>query len=418
MPMNILLLTEYYRPEDVGIAVSLWELTEDLLAGGHGVTVLTTFPNYPDGVIPPPYRKKLFIKEDLDGAHVLRTYIYATPRKVFWRRAASFASFVFSSLIGGIWKAPRVDVIYAVLPPLPLGVTAVILGRFKSAKVVVNLQDIHPDVAVATGVLRNRMAIRFFQFVERWIYTHCDRVAVISDGFRQNLLLKGVLGSKIRVVPNWADPDFVRPGPADPSLRESWGKDKFVLVYSGGLTHNSNLECVIQALDLLRSEPFRLVIIGDGVKKQRLEEDVQVRGLDNVLFRPFEPLERYPTVLRSADMNLVTLDSSAAITSVPSKIFKMMASGRPVLAVAPPQSEIARLVKSAQCGICVESGDPKELAEALHHAYAHREEIDQMGMRGRKYVGEHFSRRICTGEIARVLSETAGMDQERMTKPS
>ena len=417
--MRILLLTQYFPPEKVGPAVWLKELTEDLLEAGHEVSVLTAFPNYPNGVVPPPYRHKLYQREELGGAHVFRTYIYATPSKAFWRRVVNFGSFIVSSFLGGVLACPRADVIYAAfLPPLPLGLTASVLGWLKSAKVVVNIQDIHPDVAVAVGVLRNRTAIRFFKWMEKWIYRHADTIIVISDGFRQNLLVKGVLGSKIRVVPNWADPDFVRPGPGDPSLRESWGKDKFIVAYSGGLTHNSNLECVIQALDLLRLEPFRLVIIGEGVKKQRLEEDVQVRGLDNVVFRPFEPLERYPTVLRSADMNLVTLDSSAAVASVPSKIFKMMASGRPVLAVAPPQSEIARVVKSANCGICVESGDPKDLAEALRYAYAHREEIDQMGMRGRKYLEEHFSRRICTGEINRILCETAGIDRERMTKPS
>jgi colanic acid biosynthesis glycosyl transferase WcaI len=416
--MRILILTQYFPPEKVGPAVWLKELAEDLLTAGHEVNVLTAFPNYPNGVIPPPYRHKLYQREELDGAHVFRTYIYATQSKAFWRRVADFGSFIVSSLLGGALAGPRTDVIYAILPPLPLGLTACVLGWLKSAKVVVNIQDIHPDVAVAVGVLRNRAAIRFFKWMEKWIYRHAYAIVVISEGFRQNLLAKGVLGSKIRVVSNWADPDLIRPGPADPSLRESWGKDKFIVVYSGGLTHNSNLECVIQALDLLQNEPFRLVIIGEGVKKHRLEEDVQVRGLDNVLFKPFGPLERYPTVLRSADMNLVTLNSSAAIASVPSKIFKMMASGRPVLAVAPPQSEIARLVKSADCGICIESGDPKDLAEALHYAYAHREEIDQMGMRGRKYLEEHFSRRIWTGEIARILSETAGMGREKTTKSS
>jgi colanic acid biosynthesis glycosyl transferase WcaI len=416
--MRIHLLTQYFPPEKVGAAVWVKELTEDLLAAGHEVNVLTAFPNYPNGVIPAAYLHKLYQREELAGAHVTRTFIYATPSKAFWRRVASFGSFILSSLLGGVLAAPRADVIYAILPPLPLGVTAILLGLVKSARVVVNIQDIHPEVAVRTGVLRNRLAIRFFEAMERWIYRHADQVVVISDGFRQNLLVKGVRGSKIRVVPNWADTDFFRPGPADPSLRESWGKEKFVVVYSGGLSHNSNLECVIQALDLLRREPFRLVIIGEGVKKHRLEEDVEIRRLDNVVFRLFEPLERYPTVLRSADMNLVTLNSSAAMACVPSKVFKMMAGGRPVLAVAPPQSEIARLVKSADCGICVESGDPKDIAEAVHYAYTHREEIDQMGMRGRKYLVEHFSRRICTAEIARILSETAAMGRGTPSKSS
>lgn len=406
--LQILLLSQYYQPEQVGPAIWLAELAADLLAGGHRVTVLTGFPNHPDGVVPPAYQGKIFQRETLNGVEVIRAYIHASRQRTFGRRVASFGSFVASALVVGALAAPRSDVVYAVLPPLPLGVTAWALARLKSARLVVNLQDIHPEIAVATGVLRNRGAIRAFERMERWVYRRADCMVVISEGFRDNLLSKGVPDSKIRVVPNWADPDFVRPGVHDQELREQWGRDRFAVVYSGGLTHNSNLEPLIEAAAVLRNEPFRFVIIGEGVRKPDLEEAARARRVDNVTFMPFQPLERYPRVLSTADMNVVTLSAAAAVASASSKIYKMMASGRPVLAIAPPSSEIGRLVAAAQCGFVVGPALVEELVGVLRYASTHREEVEQMGRRGRQYLEQHLARRISTEKIAGILSEVAG----------
>lgn len=355
--------------------------------------------------MPAPYRRRIFQREKLDGIGVTRTYIYASPRRTFARRAANFASFIASSLVGGALAAPRADVVYATLPPLPLGVTAAALAWLKSARLVVNLQDIHPDVAVAAGVLRSRTAIRFFTRLERWVYRHADMIVVISEGFRQNLLAKGVPGAKIRVVPNWADPDFVTPGCADDSLRDEWGRGRFTVVYSGGLTHNSSLEPLLEAAAALAQEPFQFVIIGDGVKRQSLEDAARSRRLSNVRFLPFQPLERYPKVLATADMNLVTLNAASAGASVPSKIYKLMASGRPVLAIAPRPSEIARLVEESGCGFVVEPAQTEELTGVLRYAAGHRQEIDMKGQRGRRYLEQHLARRLSTAKIANILAE-------------
>ena len=411
--LHVALLSQYYQPEQIGPAIWLKELASDLVAAGHRVTVLTGFPNHPNGVVPPPYRHRLFQKENLDGTEVLRTYVYATSSKAFWRRAANFGSFVFSSLTGGLVAAPRCDVIYATLPPLPLGVTAFLLARLKSARVVVNLQDIHPEAAVAAGIIQNPTAIGLFEGMERWVYQHSDRLVVISEGFRQNLLSKGVPESKIRIIPNWADPEFVQPGCRDPELRERWGRDKFLAVYSGGLTHNSNLEPVLQAAGILRDEPFQFVIIGEGVKKQKLEEMARVQQLKSVSFMPFQPLARYPKVLCAADINLVTLRRESATASVPSKIFKMMASGQPVLAIVPPESEIARLVEAARCGFVAGTDQPEQVAEMLRYASTHRDEIAQMGRRGRSYLEQNLARKIITGRVAQLLSEVVAEQNPR-----
>jgi colanic acid biosynthesis glycosyl transferase WcaI len=405
--MHILLVTQYFKPESIGSPIWIHQLAVDLLDMGHRVTVLTGFPNYPKRIIFEGYRGKVFMREQIDGINVIRTYIYASPNEALWSRALNFGSFCASAAVGGL-VAPKPDVIYCIMPPLPLGLSAEFLGVVKRAPVVINIQDIYPDIAIALGILRNRLAIRFFQWMERFIYRYAAAIVVISEGFKENLLGKGVPAKKVRVVPNWADPEFIQPGPKDNHFRRRLGlNDRFTLIYSGNLSHNSNLEPVIEAADLLRDEPFAFVIVGDGVRKAELERRVKAKQLENVWFLPFQPLEEYPQVLTAADMNLVTLNTQAAMASVPSKIFKMMASGRPIMAITVTGNEVHRLVSEADCGLCVPPDDPVSLANALRYAASHPDELERMGRNARRYLEEHFSRPKCVSQIEEILREVA-----------
>lgn len=405
--MRVLLVAQYFKPESVGAAIWIHQLATDLVSRGHRVTMLTGFPNYPDRVIFEGYRGKVFLREQIDGVDVIRTYIYASPNEAMWSRLLNFGSFCASAALGGL-AAPRPDVIYCLIPPLPLGLSAEFLGLAKRAPVVINVQDIYPDLAVALGFLRNRLAIRFFEFIERLIYRWATAIVVISDGFKENLLGKGVPAKKIHVVPNWADPDFIRPGLKDNPFRRRLGLgDRFTLIYSGNLSHNSNVEPVIEAAEVLQNEPFAFVIVGDGVRKTDLERKAREKKLKNVWFLPFQPLVDYPQVLTAADMNLVTLNTQAAMASVPSKVFKMMASGRPVLAIAANGTEVHRLVTQANCGLCVSPDDAVGLAKALRYAAAHRDKLKRMGTNARRYLEEHFSRQKCVTQIEAVLQMVA-----------
>jgi colanic acid biosynthesis glycosyl transferase WcaI len=405
--MHILIIAQYFKPESVGASIWIHQLAVDLVNMGHRVTVLTGFPNYPKRIVFDGYRGKIFMREQIDGVDVFRTYIYASPNEALWSRALNFGSFCASAALGGL-AVPKPDVIYCIMPPLPLGLSAEFLGLFKRAPIVLNVQDIYPDIAIALGFLRNRLVIRFFQAMERFIYRWAAAIIVISDGFRENLVSKGVAPSKIYVVPNWADPDFIRPGPKDNSFRQQLGVgDRFTLIYSGNLSHNSNLEPLIGAAELLRDQPFAFVIVGEGVRKAQLERIVREKKLNNVLFIPFQPLELYPQVLAAADMNVVTLSTQAAMASVPSKVFKIMASGRPVLAITVQGNEVHRLVSEAKCGLCVPPDDPVALAEILRYAAAHQDELEQMGKNGRRYLEERFSRQKCVSQIEEILVKEA-----------
>ena len=405
--MHVLLVTQYFKPESIGAPIWIHQLAVDLVSMGHDVTVLTGFPNYPDRVIFEGYRGKVFLQEQIDDVDVVRTYIYASPNDALWSRALNFGSFCASAALGGL-VVPKSDVIYCIMPPLPLGLSAEFLGLVKRAPVVVNVQDIYPDIAIALGFLRNPLIIRLFKWMERFIYQHAAAVTVISNGFKENLLRKGVPAQKIHVVPNWADPDFIRPGPKNNPFRHRLGlDDRFTLIYSGNLSHNSNVEPVIGAAELLRDEPFAFVIVGEGVRKADLERKVREKQLKNVWFLPFQPLEEYPQVLTAADMNLVTLNTQAAMASVPSKVFKMMASGRPVLAITTNGNEVHRLITQANCGLCVPPDDPVSLAEALRYAAAHQDELERMGENARCYLEQHFSRHRCVAQIEEILGKVA-----------
>jgi colanic acid biosynthesis glycosyl transferase WcaI len=349
----------------------------------------------------------MFMRERMDGVDIVRTYIYASPDEGMLSRTLNFGSFCASAAIGGLF-APKPDVIYCVMPPMPLGVSAEFLGFLKSAPEVVNVQDIYPDIAVAVGVLRNPTAIRFFKWMERSIYRHAASIVVIADGFKENIERKGVPEEKIHVVPNWADPDEILPGPKSNAFREELGvKDRFTLSYSGSLSFNTDLNSVLGAAELLADEPFSFVIVGDGVKKAELMRRAEKMRLGNVQFHPFQPLEMYPQVLAAADMNLVTLNRQAATSSVPSKMFKMMASERPVLAITMQGNEVHRLVQDAQCGLTVPPEDPVKLAEALRYAASNSKEMERMGVNARRYLVENHSRQDCVRRIEAVLEKAA-----------
>ena len=405
--MKILLLSEYYYPESVGAAIWVTQLTQDLSEKGHRVTVITSFPNYPTGRILLGYHNRLADREHLGNIECIRTFTFATPSKSFVPRLISFATFCLSSIPGYLWWRRPADVVYAILPPLPLGVSAWVIAVASGARLVVNVQDIYPDVAVALGYLRNRVVIRFFFAMERWIYRRAAKVVVLSEGFRDNLVAKGVPESKIRIIPNWADLDAIRPAERFSSFRSEAGAgvEDLLVVYSGGLTHNAELDTVLDAAAELRAEPIRFAIVGDGVRKDHLESKARTLGLDNVKFFPFQPLERYTEVLTAADVTLVTLNSAATYVSVPSKIYKQMAAARPIIAVTDRRGELRRLIEAARCGGWVVPGDCRGLAALLRQAVAQREAWDRMGWNGREYVERYHSRRVCVAQIESVLEE-------------
>lgn len=402
-PSRILFLCQQYPPEEIGMW-QVHELTAGLVERGHEVTAITGLPHYGKGRIYEGYRGRLWMREPMDGVDVLRTWLYATPNKGTLARIATYFSFCATALAAGLMRCRRPDVVYTWLPPLPLGVVGVFLAKAKGAKHVLHVQDIYPRGAVELGVLTNPRVIRFFEAMERWVYRNAHHIIVIAEGFREDLAGKGVPTERLSVVPNWSDPDAIRPGPKENEFRALADPgDRMLVVYSGGLTHNSYLDTLLEAAALLKSEPFMFLVVGEGVHKERLVQKARDLELNNMRFLPFQPASRYPDTLRAADVMVVTLHPRASLISLPSKIYKQMAAGRPMLTIAPSGSDLARTIREAGCGIVVEPDDSSGVADALRYMRTNPNSTEEMGRLARKALEDRYSRKSCVDAIDGVV---------------
>lgn len=415
--MHILFFAQCYAPEDVSAAVLITELAEDLVQRGHQVTVVTGIPSYPFGRVFPGYHNRFLQKEFLNGVQVIRVWSYISPKKTFWPRILHYGTYSALALAGGFFTQ-KPDVIVSYSPPLPLGLSAWVIKKIRRIPWVLQLEDLYPDAAIAAGVLRNQWVIRFFQSMEKFEYRRADKISVICENFRRNLLEKEIPNEKICLIPVWADPDWIHPLPKENTFRRQYQLvGKFVILYAGNMGHTSCLEGVLEAAVLLKNQPeICFVLIGEGVKKSGLEETVRSQELNNVILLPFQSRVQFPEILAAADLSLVTINQNAALSSLPSKVFNVMASARPVLAVAPLDSDVAQLIIETDCGVVVPPGDPKALEEVVIQLINQESRLLDMGRNGRKAVEGKFSREKCVDSFEEMLLSLAPIDKQEQAR--
>lgn len=401
-----MIMAQHYAPEEISGAILATELAEDLVKWGHQVVFVTCAPNYPQGIVFPGYRNVLYQSEMRNGVRIIRTWSYITPHKDFWRRILNFGVFSISAFFGGL-IAGKVDVILSYSPPLPLGISAWLLSRIQRIPWVLRVEDLYPEAAVAAGVLRNSRAIRLLERLEIFLYKKARRISLISNGFRKNLLAKGIADDKLSIAPVWSDPNLIRPMPKENGFRRTHDlQNKFVIMYAGALGHTSALEDVLDAAALLHDNPqVKFVIVGEGIKKKALMNFAQQNHLENVLFLPFQPREQFNEMMAAADVNLVTLNPASASFSMPNKVFNIMASERPILAVTPLNSEIAELTKTWQCGINVPAGQPELLSETIEQLSKDLPYLETLGHHGRQAIEKYYSRQHCVKIYEKTLQE-------------
>jgi colanic acid biosynthesis glycosyl transferase WcaI len=397
--MKIVIHTMYYLPEFGSAPILMNELAESLAKRGHEVEIVTTLPRPPHNR---GYEGRMYVKECRSGFVVKRTLTNFTAhhigRLIAWSIYTLFSLFNLATIKRG-------DVVFLRLPPLQLGVTGILARYLRGARVLLNVQDIHPDLSIESGLLRNPFLIKAALAFERWIYKHHRTIVVISDGFKKNLLAKGVPPSKVKVIPNWVDTDFLRPLEKDNPVSRKFGlADRFVAMYSGTISISS-YETLVRLLDaaaLLKDDPrFLLAVVGDGFKAKDLKAEAERRGL------PFQPYADLPRLMASADLLLVPLDKEKSLLSVPSKLYNFMAAGRPILGLAVEDSEVYALITGTGCGTCAPPDDPEQIASAFRALAADPAALKRRGEAGRALAVAHFSRESVLDAFERLM-ETMG----------
>lgn len=391
--MRILIYSYNYHPEPIGIAPLMTELAEGLVARGHEVRVVTGMPNYPQRQIYDGYKGKLYCTEERNGVIIQRSYIWIRPKPGLLSRMILDGSFVISSMLQAL-RGWRPDVVLLTVPPLPVCVPAALLGWFYSCPVVLNLQDILPDAAIHVGLLKNQRAIRVFKALEKFAYRTATAISVITDGFTENLVAKGVDSNKIRCIPNWVDVKFIHPIPKESStFRQAHGlEDKFVVMYSGNIALTQGLETVIQAAaQLVHLPEIVFVIVGEKKALQKLQQACEQYHANNVLLLPFQPREQLPDMLAAADVGLVVQKRNVIAFNMPSKIQVLLASGRAVIASVPATGTAARAIQQSGGGLVVEPEQPSRLAEAIQDLWQNPAKTNVFAQQGRAYAMQHYA---------------------------
>ncbi len=389
--MNILYVSQYYPPEMGAPAARVSALARRWAALGHRVTVLTTFPNHPTGVIPPDYRGHVRLEEDRDGVHVVRTYIYAAPNKGFLKRSLNYLSFAVTSVLQGYGPAGRPDLVLATSPQFLVSLAGWALSRLKGVPYVLEIRDLWPDSIVAVGALpRQSSVVSLLRVLERFVYRQADLTVSVTNSFVDHLRRNG--SRRVAVIPNGADPSLFRPLDDAPLLKRRYGLEgKFVACFAGTLGMAHGLEIVLDAAELLRDDPgVALWLVGEGARRAELEAEARRRGLANVVFQGQVPRDDVPSVLAASDVALVLLRPDPLFETVlPSKMFEAMAAGRPV--VLGVGGEAKDLLLRSEAGVAIPPGDAAALASAIRSLRARPDESVAMGRRGRAFVSENLS---------------------------
>jgi colanic acid biosynthesis glycosyl transferase WcaI len=410
--IEVLVVTTQYAPDFGPSAPIYTALCEDLQQIGCNVTVITAFPHYANAKELFWNSKKLIEESISNGVRIIRTYIYTVPKSSLWRRLLYHASFNFFSTLA-LLKVKKPDIILADAPTLCSGMALAFKSFIGRTPFIYIVQDIYPDVLERLGVLRNQRILNFIGSVEKAFYKKAACISVLSEGFKENIVHKGIPAEKITVIPVGVDTDFIKPMTRDNELREKWDlENKFVVLYAGNIGFSQGLETIVHTAKLLNDQAdISFVIVGDGSMKGQLQAMAKESGLSSVKILPFQPRECVPLLYSMADVCLVPLKRDIVVESVPSKTYSIMASGRPFIAAVDKRTEIGQLAEQTHSGIRVEPENPEELSKVILKLKKDNPLRKEMGERGRNYVMETCSRHTAAKQHLELILKSLGQDQ-------
>ena len=395
---RLLVLNQYYAPGFEATAYLLSQLCA-ALASDFDVTVITgklAIPRADPG------------RTTVDGVDVVRVRSTAFDRSNLPLRALNYLTYLLSSLRAGLF-AGRPDVVLCMTDPPVIADVALAVARRYRAPLVVVSQDVFPEIAVELKRLESKPVIEILRRLIGFYLRRADRVVAIGDTMRERLIQKGASPDRISVIPNWVDTEAITPAPKDNDWSRAHGlTDRFVVMHSGNVGHAQNLDALVRASTFLRDlDDLTVTIIGGGARYAELADLVELLEADHVRFFGYQPRELLSLSLSTADVHVVGLARGLSGYVVPSRLYGILAAGRPVIAAADAESETARIVLQEGCGVVVPPGRPELLARAIRSAYDGELDLEEMGSRGRAYVVREADRSVAFARYRSMLGELA-----------
>lgn len=411
--MKGLFINAYFQPEVIAFTHLERDLIEGLLEAGHSLSVLCPTPTRGiDDATAVRYRR---IKQESLYNGKVNVRRFSAPREGKNPIIRAFRYFWCNLMEYQLGKKYMdVDAVFCVSTPPTQGLLCAMVARTLSRKCgrkipfIYSLQDIFPDSLVTTGLTRKDSLLwKIGRKIENFTYRHADRIIVISESMKRNILEKGVPEEKIEVISNWIDVDATQPVPRNENrLFEEFGlsRDKFTVVYAGNFGAAQGAEVVLSAAELLKDRAdIQFAIFGGGAGFEAAKTSVAEKGLTNVVISSLLPQERVSEVYSLGDVALITCKKGVGGSGMPSKTWSIMACGTPIVAAFDTDSELAEIITRANAGVCVEPEDAVALAEAV----LDMKERSACYANGREFVMQHADKKACVAKYIDVLRECA-----------
>lgn len=399
--VKILFLSDNFPPEYNAPATRTFEHCREWVRLGVDVTVVTCFPNFPQGKIFPGYKNKLYQKEEIDGIHVIRVWSFISSNRGFFKRTLDFMSYALMAFFVGF--RCKTDMIVATSPQFFTAVSGYLLSIFKRKRWVMEVRDLWPESISAVNAVKTGAILRWLEKLELHLYKKCAMIIVVTDSFKKNMLERGIPENKIQVVKNGANLDLFKPRVADSLIKQKLSVNgNFVIGYIGthGLAHS--LTFIVKSLSQVEDKKIKFLFIGDGAEKQNVLSIARNVGLDNVIFS--DPVEKsqVPKYLSVIDVALVPLKRSDTFKSViPSKIFESAAMGKPILLGVDGESR--NIIENYNAGLFFEPEDTDDFIHKVEEIKTASEE--GVFAPGCSNLAHDFDRKILAKKMLDLISE-------------
>lgn len=400
--MKILFLNGYFYPENIAYTHLEQDIIKTLVENGHTIDVICPIPSR--GVDAETRKKYSSMLEEsmYDGKVKVHRFPLGEEKESTLKRFARYFVCDFKTYFFA--KKYKADVVFAVSTPPIQGMLAGKVAKKIDAKFVYNLQDIFPDSLVTTGLTKKGSLLwKIGRKIEDYTYRNADKIIVISQSMKKNIMQKGVPEEKIELISNWIDTEKVKPvSKEDNGLYDEFGiaKDKFIVVYAGNFGAAQGADVVLRTAELLKDDAdVQFVIFGGGAEFETAKE--AAKELPNVIINPLLPVERVPEVYSLGDVALITCKKDVGSSGMPSKTWSIMACNTPIIASFDTDSELSEILEEANAGVCVEPGDAKLLSQAILRAKSN----DRL-CRSREYVCNCASADVCPQKYLAVLKNS------------
>jgi glycosyltransferase involved in cell wall biosynthesis len=413
--VKILYVSQYFPPEMGAPSARAVELARHWVRAGHEVTVLTGFPNHPTGVVPPEWRsrwRRLVYSEQVDGIHVVRTWLLPLPNRKAHERILNYSSFCISAALRGLTIA-RPDVVIATSPQLLVGLSGWWIARWKSTPFVLEVRDLWPESLTAVGVGDESSFLhRALSKIANFLYYNSQHIVVVTPAFKSFLIDQWkVSAPKISIVENGVETSLFTPQSVESRLKGELGLEgKFVVCYVGTMGMAHGLDTLVLAAESLQANhpAIAFLLVGEGADKERIRKLAEERGLRNLAFVDQQPREKIPAFIAASDACLVLLKKTKLFeTVIPTKMLEFMACAHPVILGVEGQAR--EILDKAQAGIAIEPENARDLVEAILRLAADASLRKMLGANGRQYIVDHCSRERTARDYIAVLTRVTGM---------